>query len=179
MDVKSLCLGVLALGDASGYEIKKQLEEGPLAYFYRAGYGSIYPALNKLSEEGLVTFTEMSQEGRPGKKVYSITERGQAAFRKALRKKPGPDKIRSESMFMLFFAEFLEPERRRDVYEEYLSRFHSIIECMETVDLSEEMPGRRFAHELGLALYRSIADFMEANRDIVLEGDPGAAVAAE
>ena len=40
MDVKTLCLGVLTLGDASGYEIRKQFEEGPFAHFFGASYGS-------------------------------------------------------------------------------------------------------------------------------------------
>ena len=48
MDVKTLCLGVLSRGEATGYEIKKQCEEGPLAFFYAAGFDSIYPALNAL-----------------------------------------------------------------------------------------------------------------------------------
>ena len=29
MDAKTLCLGVLTLGEATGYEIKKAVEEGP------------------------------------------------------------------------------------------------------------------------------------------------------
>jgi len=39
MDVKTLCLGVLNRGEASGYEIKKQCEEGPFSHFYAAGFG--------------------------------------------------------------------------------------------------------------------------------------------
>ena len=50
MDVKTLCIGILSLGDASGYEIKKQLEER-FSFFYDASFGSIYPALNKLQKE--------------------------------------------------------------------------------------------------------------------------------
>ena len=45
MDVATLCLAVLAHGPASGYEIKKELEGGAYAHFFRASFGSIYPAL--------------------------------------------------------------------------------------------------------------------------------------
>ena len=55
MDVKTLCLGVLSRGAASGYEIKKQCEEGPFAHFYAAGFGSIYPALNSLLNDRLIS----------------------------------------------------------------------------------------------------------------------------
>ena len=39
MDVKTLCLGVLERGDATGYEIKRQCEEGPYADVCPAGFG--------------------------------------------------------------------------------------------------------------------------------------------
>ncbi|GEQ96922.1 hypothetical protein JCM17844_05590 [Iodidimonas gelatinilytica] len=53
MDVRTLCLGILALGDASGYEIKKMVAEGSFSFFSEASYGSIYPALTKLTDEAL------------------------------------------------------------------------------------------------------------------------------
>ena len=118
MDSKTLCLGALILGDASGYEIKKLFEQGPFSYFHHTSYGSIYPALGKLTHEGLVTCDEHEQDGRPDKKVYSLTDAGRAAFKKALAKIPAPDKIRSESMYMLFFANQLDPDHVREVYDE-------------------------------------------------------------
>ena len=54
MDVRTFCLGVLSLGDATGYEIKKQAEDGPFSHFYKAGFGSIYPALARLAADGAV-----------------------------------------------------------------------------------------------------------------------------
>jgi len=56
MDVKTLCLGVLSLGDASGYEIRKMFEEGPFAHFHHASFGSIYPALSPLLDAEQVTW---------------------------------------------------------------------------------------------------------------------------
>jgi PadR family transcriptional regulator AphA len=51
MDIRTLCLGILTFGDATGYTIKKRLE-GPLRHFYDASFGSIYPALRKLTDAG-------------------------------------------------------------------------------------------------------------------------------
>ena len=73
MDVKTLCLGMLSRGSATGYEIKKQCEEGPFAYFYAAVFGSIYPALNALPKDGHNSVEEIGQNGKPSKKVYSIS----------------------------------------------------------------------------------------------------------
>ena len=169
MDTKILCLGVLADGEASGYEIKKQMEEGPLAHFYRAGFGSIYPALNRLDEEGLVTCTEMAQEKRPGKKIYRITERGKEAFRDALRTRPCSDWVRSDYLFMMFFAEFLDNGRREEVYEDYLREYRKAISDLQEMKLCQSYAGRRFVHAFGLHLYKAMVEFMENNRDLLME----------
>ncbi len=173
MDAKTLCLGVLTEGEASGYEIKKQMEEGPLAHFYRAGYGSIYPALNKLDAEGLVTCTEMAQEKRPGKKIYRITKRGEEAFREALRTRPRSDWVRSDYLFMMFFAEFLDGGRLDEVYEGYLREYRNAIRDLQEMNLCKSFGGRRFVHAFGLHLYKAMVEFMENNRDLLTEADAG------
>jgi PadR family transcriptional regulator AphA len=55
MDVRTICLGILTRGDATGYEIKKLFEDDGYQHFVEASFGSIYPALNRLTEEGLVS----------------------------------------------------------------------------------------------------------------------------
>ena len=44
VDVKTVCLGMLTDGEASGYDLKKHFESS-FGHFFAAGYGSIYPAL--------------------------------------------------------------------------------------------------------------------------------------
>lgn len=169
MNAKTLCLGLLTRGEASGYEIKKQMEQGPLAHFYRAGFGSIYPALSRLDEEGFVTCTEMVQAKRPGKKVYRITESGIAAFKNALRAQPSDDWMRSDCLFMMFFSEFLEPGRMKEVFEKYLGFFRGAAGTLREMELCGANPGRRFVHGFGLALYEAMVEFMENNRDLLEE----------
>lgn len=173
MDAKTLCLGVLILGDASGYEIKKHFEEGPFAHFHAAGFGSIYPALNALRASGLVTCTEMEQEGRPDKKVYSITAAGRAAFRRALHKPPAADSFRSETVFMMFFAELLDPGHLEEIYNAYLAHYRACIERMSRQDKSGYGAGRKFVHGFGLAIYGAVAAYLEENRDLLLAGEGG------
>ena len=105
MDAKTLCLGALTCGDASGYEIKKMFEEGPFAYFHQVSFGSIYPSLAKLCDEGKITMREESQDGRPDKKIYSLTDQGRNALRQAVKKTPAADKLRSEIMVMFFYVD--------------------------------------------------------------------------
>ncbi len=168
MDVKNLCLGALTLGDASGYEIRKLFEEGPFAHFYSASYGSIYPALGKLLEEGLVSVTETAQQGRPAKKVYSLTEAGRAQFRRALAEPPGGDVIRSGVVLRMFFAELLEPQQLEALYDGYLEHFRAYVEHMKSLDPAGVSEGRLFVRGLGLTFYETIAAYLEENREKLL-----------
>lgn len=104
MNVRTLCLAILINQDASGYEIRKASTEGEFAYFVDASFGSIYPALGKLEEEQLVTSRVEAQEGRPAKKVYSITEAGRNELMNSLFNDLDPDVYRSEFLLFALFA---------------------------------------------------------------------------
>ena len=84
MNVRTLCLSVLYDGDATGYDIRRLCADGEFSYFVEASYGSIYPALAKLEADRLVTSRAEQQDGRPARKVYSITEMGRLAFAEEL-----------------------------------------------------------------------------------------------
>jgi len=174
MDVKTLCLGVLTLGDATGYEIRKQFEEGPFSHFFDASYGSIYPALGRLLDEGLVSVTETPQEGKPDKKIYSLTPAGLDSFRGALAEPPGPDKIRSEVLVRFFFAEFMERPDLEAVYDAYLAEFQQKVDHIGCLDPAGIPEGRLFVRRLGLAFYQALADFLVENRERLLAQDPAA-----
>lgn len=163
MDVKTLCLGVLSRGDASGYEIKKQLEEGPFAHFHGAGFGSIYPALGKLLEEGLVRCTSVAQDRRPAKKVYGLTPRGRLALVQALSEPPAPDAVRSDFLFILFFADLLPARQIEALLAERAEAYRAKAAQMEACGDQPMTAGQRFVHGLGLTYYRTVADYIDAH----------------
>lgn len=104
MNVRTICMAILYDGDATGYEIRKLSVEGEYSYFIDASYGSIYPALARLEQEKLVTSRVEQQDGKPAKKVYSITTAGRTAFIHSLFEKLGEDEFRSEFLLFLRFA---------------------------------------------------------------------------
>ena len=107
MNARYLCLAILFHNDASGYEIRKASTEGEFAYFVEASFGSIYPALAKLEDDGLVTSHVETQEGRPAKKVYSITEAGRNELINSLFADIEPDAYRSQFLLFALFAPHL------------------------------------------------------------------------
>ncbi len=161
MDVKTLCLGVLSRSDASGYEIKKQLEEEPFAHFHGAGFGSIYPALGKLLEDGHVRCTDVEQEKRPDKKVYSLTPQGRLALVRALSQEPAPDTLRSDFLFILFFAHLLSADQVEDLLAARAAEYRARVARMEECAGEPMAAGEAFVHGLGLAYYRLVVDYID------------------
>lgn len=68
-------LGVLSLGASTGYDIKKKIEHA-IGYFYKVSNGQIYPTLKKLVSQDAATYITERNDGRPDRKIYSITEKG-------------------------------------------------------------------------------------------------------
>ncbi|MHA1600525.1 MAG: PadR family transcriptional regulator [Alphaproteobacteria bacterium] len=169
MDTKTLCLGIISLGAASGYEIKKAFEEDGLNHIYHTSYGSIYPALTALTKEGLADCAEMAQEKRPDKKVYSITETGRNALLEALSAPPADDKFRSDFLFIMFFAQLLPPPHVEKLIDERIAWYEKNIAKMESGQDCICSKGDAFVHGMGLAVYRSAADYLKSHRQELLD----------
>lgn len=165
MDVRTVCLGVLTLGDASGYEIRKMFEEGPFQYFTDAGFGSIYPALKKLHDQAYVTLREQAQDSRPDKKVYTITPAGRDAFTAAIAKAPGADKFRSDFLLAIFFEHFLPPDMVAEAVDKRANWYREKLEHMQSCDRAGWPAGPVFVNLFGQAVYGAALKFLEENRD--------------
>ena len=121
--LKYIILGTLYADTLTGYDIKKYIEGG-IGMFYRASYGSIYPLLSKLLENGDVVCVDEVQ-GKRVKKKYSITEGGKEEFMKWLN---DDDSINSIESFMakVFFFDKLPRDlvsKKVNVYEEKLQNY--------------------------------------------------------
>jgi len=162
MDVKNLCLGVLSRRACSGYEIRKQFEEGPFSHFQEAGFGSIYPALKKLTEEGLVTCEQQSQDSRPDKKVYAITQKGRHALFEAVNRAPAEDKFRSDFMYMMFFGDLMSPADLDRRITERAAYHRAQLDILESCGASES-PGEQFVRNFGVAIHRAALAYVEAH----------------
>jgi DNA-binding PadR family transcriptional regulator len=169
MDVKTLCLGALSRGDASGYEIKKAFEEGPFSHIHEASFGAIYPALSELERLGLVTGREMVQEKRPDKKVFALTEDGLRALHLTLLAPPARDKTRSDFLFILFLGHLVEAPRLAELIDGRIAWYQECLTRMEACDLSAGPPGEVFVHGLGLAVYAAARDYLVAHRAGLLD----------
>ncbi|MCA1716011.1 MAG: PadR family transcriptional regulator [Actinobacteria bacterium] len=179
MDLKAVLLGFLTRGDLTGYELKAAMDES-VGFFFGASYGSIYPALRSLEEEGFVRSTLVVQSDRPNKKVYSLTPEGRAYFVAALKEPPAANSFRSEFMVQLFFGRHQDPERLLAMIEDHRSSLRDSLERLrETEKKVREIPQARFGLmclRYGLSHYENtlawLDDVEKEVRAIASEGTP-------
>lgn len=165
LNVKTLCLGFLSLREASGYEIKKELEEGMLSHFIEASFGSIYPALNQLAADGLVTVREEEQSGKPDKKVYSISPAGIARLGEWLSVKPARDKYKSEFLFEMLLQHHMAPTHRLAAIDTQLAHLREDMENI--VNCKSQGPcdhGSSFVLGYGEAVLTAAVTYLEEKR---------------
>ncbi len=110
MSTRKFCLAILSSGDATGYEIRKTAQEGRFSHFVEASYGSIYPSLAKMEQDGLVTWREEASSGKPSRKIYSITPVGREAFLQELHETPVEDLFRSPFLLLALYCRWVGTE---------------------------------------------------------------------
>jgi DNA-binding PadR family transcriptional regulator len=169
MDVKTVCLGMLTDGDASGYDLKKYFECS-FGHFFPAGYGSIYPALATLARNGLVEFEEILQDGKPDRKVYHITEKGREELMRGLSDTNPTHKVRSEFLATLWFANLLSDEQINSILDNKLAeldKHRALIDEFMTVEHGNPGNGARFVAGFGQHMMQAIKQYINDNRGML------------
>jgi|GEM_PF-331567 len=80
----ALILSVLADGPLHGYGLAKEIERRS-GGFFTGSWGSLYPALQRLEQEGLIEgdWEPYPPQGKRRRRVYRLTPQGKAAARQA------------------------------------------------------------------------------------------------
>ncbi|WP_339148531.1 MULTISPECIES: PadR family transcriptional regulator [unclassified Sutcliffiella] len=112
-------LGLLTIGCQTGYSIKQTMD-GSLNHFWKISYGQIYPTLKKLVDNGYASVQDTSQEGKPDKKEYHITEKGKIALKEWLQD-PILDLAtdKNELLLKLFFSRHQDSSQTLDLLDSY------------------------------------------------------------
>jgi PadR family transcriptional regulator AphA len=99
-------LGLLTRKPMSGYDIKRFLES--LEWLVGSpSFGAIYPALHALLQDGMVTVKVFSDENKPPRKIYTITETGARALQEWIYQPFNPNASARDFTMRLILAEHL------------------------------------------------------------------------
>lgn len=170
MDVKTVCLGMLTEGEASGYDLKKNFES-TFGHFFAAGYGSIYPALASLANQGLVDCECIPQEGKPDRKVYRITDAGHDYLLEALDNPNPSHKVRSEFLATLCFSNLLSDEQIETMLAnriDEIDMYEKIFDEIESECLQDWPAGMQFVVGFGRAMTEAKRKYIEDNRHMLV-----------
>jgi len=160
MNVRTLCLGILSFSDMTGYDIRKMAFEGNFSHFCEASYGSIYPALSQLTQEDLVTYRQEVSEGKPARKIYSITEKGRAALLHILHEEPGPDRFKSEFLFYSLFYDKMPPSQFRSLLTKKIRTLREKLDGLKSALTCCDHEPSHFAIGYGVAINSAVLDYL-------------------
>lgn len=118
MSIKYAILGYLSWESFTGYDLKKIFEDS--AVFHWSGNNNqIYKALVELHEQGMVTLEIQQQADHPPRKIYTITESGQAELRQWLLTTPELPQVKQAILVQLAWADQLTPAELDDLLSRY------------------------------------------------------------
>lgn len=159
MSTRHVILGLLVKQPMSGYDIKA-LFKGLSWMTGSPSYGSLYPTLHALREEAMVDVTVQMGEGKPSRKLYTITERGHQALRAWLQKPAAPELSTKDFVRQLIVFENTSKgelrsylERRREQLTAYLSRTNSVKQHGDIQPESDS--GQRLVYDYGVAMAKA------------------------
>jgi PadR family transcriptional regulator AphA len=142
MSLPHVILTVLSTRDATGYDITKEFSYS-IGYFWKASHQQVYRELNKMAENNLVTCELQPQEGKPDRKVYSITDGGRSALGEWFEQPTAPTTIRDEFCAKLMACaiepsdSFIDQVAQLIKEAEQLIQSYKEIEATQYANLSE------------------------------------------
>ena len=140
----------------TGYDLKRTFDR-TIDFFWSAQMSQIYRELNKLEERGLVKSEVETQEKRPDRKVYQLTEEGKKTFIKWLNKFPNrlSEICRCRFLMRVFFASRItldelsfEIKRFKKEKEEEIRKIREIEETIKNYNQEEKYKDEIFYWDL-------------------------------
>ena len=141
MSLPHILLGMLHKQPKSGYDLNKELKL-VIHYFWETDLSRIYRTLNDLRDKGWVAFQTIVQEGSPNKKIYSITDEGQAELKRWLAEpgKGSHETTRNPFLAQLHFSGAIPPEMQKQVMIDRLQALREEIVELQKRAQSFNMP---------------------------------------
>jgi len=129
-----ISLGMVLDEALTGYDIKKEIESG-IGNFYTASYGSLYPALKRLTGKGYLTMTEQLHGNRI-KKYYEATEYGKKVFLEWLASPFEPSSSADSLLARIYFFGVLPEDIRKQKLTEYELYYQQILRKLKAMEKS-------------------------------------------
>jgi DNA-binding PadR family transcriptional regulator len=161
-----VCLADEAL---TGYDLAKTFSES-IGFFWHADHQQIYRVLRQLKDDGLVTDELVVQQGRPNKKVYSITQAGRERLLQWSRQTHAAPPVKDDLLVKLYGLRDVDVPAVRSQVADRLQQHQqrlALYERIEATAYRDVAPddaaatGRLLGLQLGLSYERSWIEWCE------------------
>lgn len=164
MSLRYALLGLLAEEPASGYDLAKKFERVLQRYAWHAQHSQIYPELNRMAVNGLITVVA---EGARGRRTYAITDAGRADLRQWMVNPPDVIVVRNEFVLRLFLLSTLDPAEARRLLEwtadtnaKQLEELRASVAAFDAAaDPAAGLPLQRLVAEFGLRSFQLLTEW--------------------
>ena len=130
--LEHIILGMVLDCNLTGYEIKKRIENG-IGVFYKASFGSLYPALKKLAKENCLIASGSPQGGRQ-KIYYEITDDGKKVFMDWLSTPMDVLDGTNTNLVKVYFFDKLPKDARDRQLLEYEINYENYLKKLEALE---------------------------------------------
>ncbi len=108
MALQHAVLAALLHADASGYELAKRFDAS-VANFWHALPQQIYGELRRLEQQGLIRGRTVRQQGRPDKRMFTISKAGRQALREFAAAPTKPGLLKEDLAVKVYAADVADP----------------------------------------------------------------------
>lgn len=132
MSLKACILGILALRDMTGYDLKNTFDRS-VSYVWSSSSTQIYTALKSLAEDGSVQSDLIVQESKPNKRVYRITPKGLSYLEEWLMSPTEPRLAKDDFLVRVFFANQIDDIQALQVLEQNLANMELQVKELQEI----------------------------------------------
>lgn len=175
MSLAHAILGFLLQAERTGYDLKTSCFDRCIAFLWSADQAQIYRTLDKLVEQGWITYKVEIQRDRPNRKVYSVTEAGIAELMEWLQSPQPIPTVRDPLPIQLFFAAHLSNEATIHLLERQLAaRREKLAECeqielpmLSNLTANREQLMQRLVLELAIRKEQTYIDWLKTAIEVL------------
>ena len=131
MSLPHALLGLISYQPSTGYELRTTFSES-VQFFWNATLPQIYRTLNQMESQGWLIAKVEPQEGKPSRKVYSITDEGARELKQWLESQPVMPPERNPFLLKIFFGRMANTDILKKTIAGWREHHANLLERYET-----------------------------------------------
>jgi DNA-binding PadR family transcriptional regulator len=135
MSLPHALLGLISYQPSTGYELRTTFTES-VQFFWSATLPQIYRTLSQMESQGWLTAKVEPQEGKPSRKVYSITDEGVRELKQWLESQPVMPPERNPFLLKIFFGRMANTDILKKTIAGWREHHANLLERSETETIS-------------------------------------------